>query len=193
MEIKSICNYRDRFEKFIELITIVEDAIENPHWIREKEKLEDFVQHGPNYAYCHLREVKEAIDEVKIVKKFGKFSYVDKIICFIHSVVMDICQNDRVKCAPLSEKIVENVKGILCNKTHTHHSHITGEVIGYSHSFSNFRVRGNKEKISVVAHSVFRFDLFFFLKGIRAGSWRARDISIGGKSPTDINFAHIGN
>ena len=37
MEIKNICNYYSHFEKFIELIPIVEDALENnPHWIREK-------------------------------------------------------------------------------------------------------------------------------------------------------------
>ena len=43
MEIKNICNYHSRPEKFIELIPIVEDALENSHWIREKEKLEDFM------------------------------------------------------------------------------------------------------------------------------------------------------
>ena len=31
MEKKNICNYYSRLEKFIELITIVEDALENPH------------------------------------------------------------------------------------------------------------------------------------------------------------------
>ena len=28
---------------------------------------------------------------------------------------------------------------------------------------------------------------------MRAGTWRTRDISIGGKNFTDINFANIGN
>ena len=32
---------------------------------------------------------------------------------------------------------------------------------------------------------------FFLLKGLTAGSWRTRDISVGGKNPTYINFAHI--
>ena len=31
------------------------------------------------------------------------------------------------------------------------------------------------------------------LKRLRAGVWRTRDISIGGKNPTNINFANIGN
>ena len=121
-----------------------------------------------NDVYSHLGEIKEAIDEVKAVKRFGKFAYIDKIICFIYSAVMDFCQTDKVKSTPISEKFVENVKGILYNKTHIHHSHITGDIIGYWHSFCNFGVR---DQISVVAHNLFRFDFFFFLKGIRAGSW----------------------
>ena len=31
------------------------------------------------------------------------------------------------------------------------------------------------------------------LKGLRAGVWKTRDITIGGKNPTNINFAIIGN
>ena len=37
--ITDICSYRECFEKLIELIPILENALENPHWIREKEKL----------------------------------------------------------------------------------------------------------------------------------------------------------
>ena len=31
------------------------------------------------------------------------------------------------------------------------------------------------------------------MKGLRAGVWKTRDITIGGKNPTDINFASIDN
>ena len=31
------------------------------------------------------------------------------------------------------------------------------------------------------------------MKGLRAGVWRTRDIKIGGKNPTNINFANTGN
>ena len=91
MDIKNICNYYSRFKKFIEFIPIVEDALENPHWIRKKKKLEDFMCYDLNDVYSHLGEIKEAIDEVKVVKRFGKFAYIDKIICFIYSTVIDFC------------------------------------------------------------------------------------------------------
>ena len=79
------------------------------------------------------------------------------------------------------------------NRTHIHHSHISGEIIGYAHSYSNNKVRENKTKIGVVAHNLFRFNFFFLLRGLRVGIWKTRDINIGGKKPTNINFENIGN
>ena len=93
----------------------------------------------------------------------------------------------------MSKNFTDNLKGIMKNRTHIYHSHISGEIIGYAHSYCNYKVRENKTKMSVVAHNLFRFDFFFLLKGLRAGVWKTRDISIGGKNPTNINFANIGN
>ena len=51
-----------------------------------------------------------------------------------------------------------------------------------------------KTKISLVAHNPFRFDFFLLLKRLRIGIWKkTRDFSIGGKKPSKINFADIGN
>ena len=51
----------------------------------------------------------------------------------------------------------------------------------------------NKSKISAIAHNLFRFDFFFVLEGIRAGVWRTKDISIGEKNASNINYVSIGN
>ena len=59
--------------------------------------------------------------------------------------------------------------------------------------FCNEKTRENYFKIPVITHNLFRFDFFFLLKGLRSGVWRTRDIIIGGKNPTDTNFASIGN
>ena len=93
----------------------------------------------------------------------------------------------------MSKNFIENLKGIMSNRTHVHHSHITGEIIGYAHSYCNQNLRENSRGLTVIANNLFRFDFFFLLKGLRAGLWRARGISIGGKSPTDVNFANISN
>ena len=81
----------------------------------------------------------------------------------------------------------------MSSNTHIHHSHVNGEIIGYSHSYCNQKVRENKSKISVIAHNLFRFDFFFLLKRIQASIWRTKDISIGGKNATNINYVDIEN
>ena len=78
-------------------------------------------------------------------------------------------------------------------KIHLHHSHITGEIKGYSHDFCNWIVRENRDVVSCIAHNFFKFDFYFFLKNIRLSVWRTKDINIGGKNLTDINFASIDN
>ena len=99
--------------------------------------------------------------------------------------------------------IIDNVKGLIYNKTNIHHSHMTRGIFGYCHSYCNFKVRENRDKVREIAHNLFPFDFlllifftisfwFFLLKGIRAGSWRTRDTSIGGRNPTNIHFANIG-
>ena len=44
---------------------------------------------------------------------------------------MESSKTDKVEGTPISEKFIENIKGILNNKTHIHHSHISGEILGY--------------------------------------------------------------
>ena len=90
-----------------------------------------------------------------MVKKFGKYDYIDKITGFIYLNIM--------------------------------------KFIGYVHSYCNLKVRKYRDNISVIANNLFHFDSFFYMKDMRVGTWRTRDISIGGKNFTDINFANIRN
>ena len=76
----------------------------------------------------------------------------------------------------MSENFIDNIKDIINNKIHIHHSHISNEVIGCAHSFCNERVKENKTKTTVVAHNLFRLDFFFLLNRLRADVWRTKDI-----------------
>ena len=71
---------------------------------------------------------------------------MEKIIIFVHSAVMELSQTNKVKGQPVSEKFVQNFKSILNNEIHIHHSHISGDIVGYSHSYCNLRVRENTKK-----------------------------------------------
>ena len=143
--------------------------------------------------YSTISEFKEDVDSVDVARKFGKYEFSDKIISFIYSTLIKFVETDQVKGMPMSKIFSDNSKGIMRNKTHIHHSLVSGKIIGYAHSYCNYKVRENKPKLSIIAHNLFRFDFFFLLKGLRAAVWKTRDITIGGTNPTNINFTIIGN
>ena len=90
-------------------------------------------------------------------------------------------KTEKLKGPIISENFLSNVDHLIQGKTVIHHSHITGDVIGYAHSFCNLKVRENKNQVSVIAHNLFGFDFLFFLKGLRLGALNL----------SDINFAKI--
>ena len=92
-----------------------------------------------------------------------------------------------------TNELFDFVHKLINVKIHLHHSHITGEIKGYSHDFCNWIVRENRDVVSCIAHNFFKFDFYFFLKNIRLSVWRTKDINVGGKNLTDINFASIDN
>ena len=158
------------------------------------DEFKNFVMEDLENVYTTLPELKEDIDHIANPKRsFTKIHFLDKITAFIYSTLVKFCKTNKIKGIKMSKNFIENVIGTMKNRTHVHHSHITGEIIGYAHTYCNQNLQENYPKITVVVHNLFRFDFFFLLKGLRAGVWRTRDISIGGKNPIDVNFANIGN
>lgn len=44
----------------------------------------------------------------------------------------------------------------------------------------------------MIAHNLFGFDMFFFIKGYKATAWGTKDLNIGGTKLTHINYGNIG-
>ena len=102
-------------------------------------------------VYSTLREMREDIDNFVVAKKkIGKPDFLAKIISFIYSSLIKFIEANKVKDISISKIFIDNLKGIMRNKTHIHHSHISGKIIGYAHSYCNYRVREkwNKNKRS---------------------------------------------
>ena len=64
--LKTICSYHECFQKYIE------NALENPQWIREMEKIQDFMRYDLIDVYLHLGQVEEGIHDTKVSKKTKK-------------------------------------------------------------------------------------------------------------------------
>ena len=159
MKIDDIENYYEIFDKLVELSPVVETALEDEDI---SDAFEDFMLEELNNLYSTVEELKETNDNVIVPKKrFVRTNFLDKIITFIYSTLIKFAEMDKVKGIPMSKNLIENLKGIMKNRIHIHHSYISEEIIGYEHSYCNYKVRENKTKISVVEHNLFRFDFFF--------------------------------
>ena len=85
-----------------------------------------------------------------------------------------------------------NVHGLIKMKIHLHHSHITGKILGYAHEFCNTNVtKKGAPDISVIAHNLFGFDLYYFTKGYIASAWCSKELNIEKRNLTQINFSNI--
>ena len=163
------------------------------------DEIRDFMLEDLSGCYETFQELRKDIENIVIPehpwsRKSSNFS--EKIIAFLYSNMISFCRTEKLNDIPLSKKFINNIKNVMENTHCVHHSHIFSEIIGYSHTSSNEKVREHYYRMPVTAHNLFRlFSLFFFflLKGLRTSVWRTRDIVIGNKNPTDINFASIGN
>ena len=76
-----------------------------------------------------------------------------------------------------------HVHRLIKMKVHLHHSHITGKIIGYSHDFCNTSVvEKTSPDIPVIAHNLFSFDLYYFIKGYIASAWCSKSLNIAGNN-----------
>lgn len=52
-------------------------------------------------------------------------------------------------------------------------------------------MKENKNEIPIIAHNLFGFDMYYFIKGYVASVWCSKENKIGGSNLTHINFSNI--
>ena len=158
MRIYNISDFYDIFDRLINLNNDFELALNGG---LETSEFTDFFENELESFYSTVEELKEAIDAIVVKRKtFAKVDFADKIISLIYSHLIKFERTNKTNGIPMSKNFVENLKGIMNNKIHIHHSHINGEIIGYAHSYCNQKVRENKSKVSLIAHNILKFDFF---------------------------------
>ena len=193
MEIDNLDDYKDHIYRLLNIFEDFEDALQSG---TTNEQVLDFIREDLCEVYETFNFLREDIGKISLPKKpYAKKqeTFKEKIVAFLYSNLIPFCMTDKIKGIPISRKFIANIIAILDNTRCIHHSHTTGDIIGYADTFCNERVRENYYKIPVIAHNLFSFDFFFLAKGLRASVWKTRDICIGGKNPTDINLASIDN
>ena len=201
-QIKSLKDYYQTFKKFLKICLSLQSVLisdvnfDNCDDESDRE-LKDFLQ--TNWAGYDLDELRNKIDkmDIKNIIKSTDSSKIPKFhlksYAFVYKKLVVFPESDIAYETVTTDKIFRNVYRMIKVKMHLHHSHMTGEILGYVHDFCNWRVRENKTEFVVFALNFFGFDMFFLLKGFQATAWDTKDINLGGINLTNINFANLGS
>ena len=134
-------------------------------------ELKDFLQ--TNCAGYTLDDLHNEIDKTdikNITKNTDSYKITKshlKLYAFIYNKLVVFPEADISNETVTTDKFFGNVYCMIKVKMHLHHSHVTGEILGYGHDFCSWRVREDKTEFVVFAHSFFGFDMFYLLKGFQ--------------------------
>ena len=108
----------------------------------DHQSLQDVLDGDLNSEFISFEDLYEAINEQKIKESIFKTRQIktkEKTISFVYLNIMKVLDNDQIQGVPISKNFLTNVK--FNTKANLHHSHITGEIYGYTHGFCNRKVR----------------------------------------------------
>ena len=115
-----------------------------------------------------------------------------KVYAYIYNELLFFPLSDIDYETITTNKLFLHTHQLIKGKAHLHHLHITSKIIGYSHDFCNTRVT-EKNGIPFIAHNVFGFDIFYFLKTFVASAWCTKEVNVGGNHLTLVNYGNIQN
>ena len=194
--LKTIENYYEIYQKFfslsIGLLSMFNNYNKNDNINSE---VSEFIEE--NFADDSIDELKNRIMQTEIKNALSssagrvpKFNL--KIYAFVYDVLVYFPSSDIQYETFTTTSFFVNVHHLIKMKIHLHHSHVTGKILGYARDFCNTRlVEKTEPDIPVIAHNLFGFDLYYFIKGYIASAWCSKQLNIGGNNLTQFNFSNI--
>ena len=188
-DLKSLDSYYKMFEEFIDLSIQIYRILNNSNLKISDISINarDFIEN--NFSDCDIELIKEEIFETDIKNALKTCKYqIPKINLKIYAFLYDA-----LFCFPFngeldsitSNKFFTHVHNQIKQKLHIHHSHITGQIFGYTHDFCNKRVvELQNPEIPCIAHNLFGFDF-------STTAWQSKNLNCGGVNLTNLNFASI--
>ena len=157
--VKDLESYYDIFNLYIKIcagMLALLNSLNRHNFINYA--IEEFVE--DNFAWEEISEIENTITKTEIknlligndfknIPKFNLkvYAYVyNKLIIFPRSAI----QNDTIT----KNKFLINAHRLIRGKVHLHHSHITVEIIGYTHEFCNsILIERENGEISFIVHN----------------------------------------
>ena len=158
---------------------------------------EEFVEE--RFLGDDIRDIKSTINQTEIknalINSRGSvFKFNLKVYAYVYHQLLIFPSSEIETETITTDKFFLHVHRLIRGKVHLHHSHITGNIICYSHDFCNMAfVEKCTSEIPFIAHNFFGFDLFYFIKTYIATTWCSKELNIGGNHLTHANFGNISN
>ena len=136
MGIDDIDEYKEGLYRLLNIFTDFEDALQ---YGQPSEEVIDFIRELDLCdTYDNFNSMREDIEKVSLPRKsFPKKQelFRNKMVALLYSNLIPFCMTDKVKGVSISKKFIWNILSIESNTKCIHHSHITGNIYGYAHSF----------------------------------------------------------
>ena len=162
----------------------------------QNETLQDIL-----YKYFDVYEY-EVPDLTELIKKFKvnhqpryrMSKYALQLYSFFYDGIMNFptTKFDEIKTV-CTDGFIINLYRIINFKVHILYSHVTGQIIGYSHDICNCKVRENNYIVPLIGHNFLGFDIYYMVKGYRASVWETSNLNMAGTNLTNMNYANISN
>ena len=160
--LKTIRSYHDNFSRFLKIVVYLQQSLNSIQEFADCvcdnliQFCEEFCKDWNDFSELKYR-ISDVTMESKGITKTSKFTL--KLYALVYQRIMKFPQN-KFECETVATNdLSENIHEIINAKVHLHHSHFTGEVIGYALDFCNLKVTQNKDIISCIAHNVFGFNI----------------------------------
>ena len=195
--IDTLENYQTAMESYIHLIKIGEQVIKvvDSHEMIFDDKLREFLMdNAPAYEY----DLPGVISDLKSTEirnskaKIPKFTL--QMYAYFYDILIDFprCKFEQLKTIT-TKGMFTNFYRVINAKVHLHHSHVTGEISGFSHDFCNWKVRENKIETPIIGHIFLGFDIFYMVKGYRSSCSGTSEFDMGGTNLTNVNYTNVRN
>ena len=117
-----------------------------------------------------------------------------KVYAYVYNQLFDFPLSEISYEVITTNNFFSNVNRLIRGKFNLHHSHITGDIIGYGHDFCNTAYFEKvTSEIPFIAHNLFGFDLFYLIKTYVAYAWCSKELNIAGNNLRHANFGNINN
>ena len=195
---RDLQNYYGIFKKYIQIcvgLLAILNSNRRENFINGE--VEEFVEE--EFADETLQEIKNTINKTEIKNALTKsrgevYKFNLKVYAFVYNKITFLPHSKIEYDIITTDKLFIHVHRLIKGKVHLHHSHMTGEIFGYSHDFCNtIAIEKTRSEILFVAHNFSGFDIFYFLKTYIASAWCSKKLNIGGTNLTNVNYGIIEN